>query len=321
MFNNFEFGQNYDYNEIGSQLLSADDISAPFNCSFENQGLSCCFPDGSFENNNLPLVPFNFCLNNDMPPMESAISPDYYEPMNLNSIPDEIHFDPNSFNPIQQPIPMASPSPQMQYCIDMNQQQIPDQPFFDNYPTFEDVYNDSTCILNPMELHLLPEKYWSQQPSTMTFAQIVNTYFKQNRTQNSTFMLKLYNLLLISIQCPILEKALGARWLNDNVIDISRSGLINIFNVRENTVDGSMFHRQGNFSTHKFIEINESNFQQLGFYEYPKMPRIQGDTKFFIHEPHVFTRRPMTEAELKMIRYSNEAKKTYRSRIDVSENP
>ena len=276
--------------------------------------------DFGFQNtfdNNFSLNTYSFNHNDEIRNMKTTIGSDYYDPTAIFLPDDDFAF--NSFNYIQPQAMMQFDEPNMQISSfndeNMNYQSIPEQ-----MPTFEDVYNDETCIINPTAIHLLPEKYWSQQPPTLTFAQIVNSYFKQNRTQNSTFMLKLYNLLLISINYPILENALGVRWANDNVIEISRSGLVNIFNLRENTVDGSMFHRQGNFPTHKFIEINESNFQQFGFYEYPKMPRIQGDTKFFMHEPHIFTRRPMTEAELKSIKYSNEAKKNYRSRSESNEN-
>lgn len=308
MFNTSEFGQSFDFGDIGFQLLNPDDISAPFSCQMPNQDFGGI--QDSFDNN-FTFMPFNYNPTNGYTPMKSTVGTDYYDPMSFSIPDDDMTFNYNSFDNSQLTLTPFD-EPNMSYpdeSVNLQPTQV---------PSFEDVYNDETCIINPTQIHLLPEKYWSQQSPTLTFAQMVNSYFKQNRTQNSTFMLKLYNLLLISINYPILEKALGVRWVNDNVIEVSRSGLVNIFNLRENTVDGSMFHRQGNFPTHKFIEVNESNFQQLGFYEYPKMPRIQGDTKFFMHEPHIFTRRPMTEMELKSIKYSNEAKKTYRSRSEAN---
>lgn len=308
MFNTSEFGQSFDFGDIGFQLLNPDDISAPFSCQIQNHEFGG-IPD-SFDNN-FTFMPYNYNLTTGYTPMKSTVGTDYYDPVSFNISDDDMTFNYNSFDNSQLTMtPFGEPNmPYPDESVNLQPTQV---------PSFEDVYNDETCIINPTQIHLLPEKYWSQQSPTLTFAQMVNSYFKQNRTQNSTFMLKLYNLLLISINYPILEKALGVRWVNDNVIEVSRSGLVNIFNLRENTVDGSMFHRQGNFPTHKFIEVNESNFQQLGFYEYPKMPRIQGDTKFFMHEPHIFTRRPMTEMELKSIKYSNEAKKTYRSRSEAN---
>lgn len=310
MFNTSEFGQTFDSSNIGFQLLDVEDISAPFSCQSSNQDF------GGFQNNfDSFSFSFNYNASNVYSSMKSNVGTDYYDPMNFSIPDDDMTFNFNSLDCSQLTL---APFDDSGMPYSMSEENANFQPA--QVPTFEDVYNDETCVINPTQIHLLPEKYWAQQSPTLTFAQIVNSYFKQNRTQNSTFMLKLYNLLLISINYPILEKALGVRWVNDNVIEVSRSGLVNIFNLRENTVDGSMFHRQGNFSTHKFIEVNESNFQQLGFYEYPKMPRIQGDTKFFMHEPHIFTRRPMTEMELKSIKYSNEAKKTYRSRSEANDS-
>ncbi|OHT11561.1 hypothetical protein TRFO_18916 [Tritrichomonas foetus] len=185
--------------------------------------------------------------------------------------------------------------------------------------TFEEAYSNDTLYLMPTALKLLPEKYWESQPKTLTFKQLVDDYFKQTRNNNATFMLKLYNLLMITSNVPMLEKAIGIKWVSPRVIEVSRLGLVNIFKVRESTVDGAMFHRQGNFSTHQFVEIGEVNYKKYEFYEYPNIEKIPGDTKFFIHEPRVFTHRIMTEHELRTIRYSNEAKKNYRSKIIVQD--
>lgn len=303
------FQKDFDGNDNGFNMLN-DDLSTPLTFNITTNDMDSPFMNTVnpfFERSKSPLH-FDFTDTIDE---TFSVPMDIFDNITTPNVQDDfgLTIQPGFFDsaPIAMPTAETSVSPQQA-----------DQSNFEIPLTFEEAYNDPTIVLNPVALSLLPEKYWSQQSQTMTFAQIVKEYFKQNRTQNSTFMLKLYNLLLISSQIPKLQRAIGVRWVNDSVIELSRSALINIFNVRESTVDGSMFHRQGNFPTHRFIEITDTNFQQMGFLEYGQMPRVPGDTKFFIHEPRVFTRRPMTEGELRSIKYSNEAKKTYRSKTDFN---
>ena len=175
--------------------------------------------------------------------------------------------------------------------------------------TFEEAYSNKALTINPFELELVPRSYWFHLPREIVFKSIIDDYFKQKRCKYGTFIFKLYNILVITSKIPALEFAMGARWVGPRVIEVSRKGVLNVFNIQEKNVDGALFHKQGNFQTHNFIEISMNNYKEYEFYSYKVNNNTEDVIRYYAHAPNIFTHRIISEEELSQIRYNYMSKK------------
>ena len=87
----------------------------------------------------------------------------------------------------------------------------------------------------------------------MTFGQLVTEFFHRKNSSNSRFSHKLYNALQISKNYPQYIKYLGVTWVTQTVLKVNKITFGRLLNIK--TIDGSLFHQQGNFPTHGFVEI------------------------------------------------------------------
>ena len=116
---------------------------------------------------------------------------------------------------------------------------------------FNDICNDPKIVFNPHKLGFIPSGFWPDQE--FTFGQLVRDFFQRKNNANSRFFHKLFNALKISESDPFYAVYLGVEWVNETVLKVDKKVFARLLSIK--TIDGSLFHQQGNFPSHGFVEI------------------------------------------------------------------
>lgn len=103
----------------------------------------------------------------------------------------------------------------------------------------------------PHGLGFIPAAYWPDQ--VFSFGDVLEDYFRLKNNPNARFPCKLYNALKLTTNMPEYIPYVGIQWLNDTVIRVD-TAIYGRFNKLQH-VNGALFHSQGNFPSHGFIEI------------------------------------------------------------------
>jgi hypothetical protein len=126
-------------------------------------------------------------------------------------------------------------------------------------PPFEAACKDPTLTIDPCTLGLIPRDTWPK--GALPLGVIVATFFQKRNSKHWNFPSKLYNALLITEECPPLYRYLGIRWVTDEVIVVEKFIFARLLGVR--SIDGSLFHQQGNFPSHGFMELSFQEAQAV----------------------------------------------------------
>lgn len=105
--------------------------------------------------------------------------------------------------------------------------------------------------INPILYGLIPVKYWKNED--IPFGDLITNYFQRKNNANSRFVHKLYNALRLTTVKPELTAYLGVVWVSDRVFKVYESKFSRALGIR--TINGSLFHKQGNFPSHGFVEL------------------------------------------------------------------
>ena len=179
----------------------------------------------------------------------------------------------------------------------------------DSEYTFQAAFNDPNLVFCPLQLGFEPHEYWLFQDRKISFRDLVLKFFRHTKTNQTKFMYKLYDMLRLTTCYPQLKQIVGVYFVNDYVIVAKKNSLINMLGINPKNVDGSLFHKQGNFSTHGFIEVNERNYTDVGFETKPEVDIKEA--RLLFHKDFKFVNRVMKTKELDSILYENESKKYY----------
>ena len=87
----------------------------------------------------------------------------------------------------------------------------------------------------------------------MTFGEIVSTFFQKKNNANSRFSHKLFNALKLSECSPEFPQLVGVSWLTQFILRVDKRAFARLLGIK--SIDGSLFHQQGNFPSHGFFEI------------------------------------------------------------------
>jgi hypothetical protein len=117
--------------------------------------------------------------------------------------------------------------------------------------SFEEVCADPTVVLNPKGLGFIPFSAWPGD--SITFGQLVNTFFRRRNSVHCKFPCKVFNALKLSEACPDFRQHLGIQWVTDEIFRVHRTNFARLIGVK--TVEGGLFHQQGNFPSHGFVEL------------------------------------------------------------------
>lgn len=120
---------------------------------------------------------------------------------------------------------------------------------------FNTICQDHDIKFNPHKLGFIPTKFWPDKD--YTFGELVSDFFQRKNNANSRFYHKLYNALKISEDDPFYSEYLGIEWIGNNVLKVDKKKFARLLNIK--TIDGSLFHQQGNFPSHGFIEIGSND--------------------------------------------------------------
>ncbi|EAY19247.1 hypothetical protein TVAG_214720 [Trichomonas vaginalis G3] len=168
---------------------------------------------------------------------------------------------------------------------------------------FEEKCKDKNFVINPAKIGFIPSKFWPDK--NFAFGDIVADFFQRKNNANCRFSHKLYNAIQISKNLPDLQIFTGVEWVGKYVLKVNKNRFARLLGIH--SIDGSLFHQQGNFSTHGFIEVGGEEAKRLiGEAEFNAM-NVEV-VRLLMHQNGIFN-RDTTEEELENCKWVNYRKK------------
>jgi hypothetical protein len=147
-------------------------------------------------------------------------------------------------------------------------------------------------MFNPLQLGFIPQAIWTDGQD-VKFGDLITFFFQRKNHANSRFSHKLYNALRMTTSDPSCFDFIGVKWMTDTVLVVNKSIFAQLLGIK--TVDGSLFHRQGNFPSHGFVELTWAEATAL--LTPAEVQKIDFDTvRLLAHEQGVFVRGATLEA-------------------------
>lgn len=125
--------------------------------------------------------------------------------------------------------------------------------------TFMSSIHDTTLVLNPHALSFIPYTLWQER--TYSFGELVTDFFQRKNHASCRFSYKLYNALKLSAINDKFAFLVGVRWLNEQIIRVDKRAFARLLGIK--SIDGSLFHQQGNFPSHGFIEVSAEDVPKI----------------------------------------------------------
>lgn len=149
---------------------------------------------------------------------------------------------------------------------------------------FKAICQDPDVKFNPVKLGFIPKSYWADKE--FTFGELVTDFFQRKNNANSRFYHKLYNALKI-VDDPFYIEYVGIEWVNDKVLKVDKNIFARLLGIK--TIDGSLFHQQGNFPSHGFVELGSQD--SLKYVTKEDLEGVDYDKiRLLIHQSGVFTK-------------------------------
>ncbi|KAH0788497.1 hypothetical protein GPJ56_007553 [Histomonas meleagridis] len=198
--------------------------------------------------------------NQPLPNNWNAISPNGETSIleNANQI-----YDPKYLQFVQ-PTPFAIPPPPKKQRKERNQQQKVLPPALNgDFPCSNDAFiaakNDPNITFSSQKLGFLPTTYWVKDINT--FDEMVTKFFQRKNNSNCRFPHKLFNALTIVENDPEMWNLIGVKWVTHNIFKVDKYIFGRLLGIT--SIDGGLFHRQGNFPSHGFVEIQLSALNEM----------------------------------------------------------
>lgn len=148
---------------------------------------------------------------------------------------------------------------------------------------FESICADKALTFNPKKLGFIPSKFWEDKE--MTFGELVTNFFRRKSNSNNRFYHKLFNALKISEDDPFYSEYVGVEWANPKVIKVDKKKFARLLGIK--SIDGSLFHHQGNFPSHGFVELTTQNVAD--YFPNKKIENVDFDNvRLLVHQAGVF---------------------------------
>jgi hypothetical protein len=126
----------------------------------------------------------------------------------------------------------------------------------------------------------------------VTFGDLVAKFFHRKNNPNCRFPHKLFNALAIVDRQPTMFHLIGVQWVSDKVFRVDKLVFGRLLGI--GSIDGGLFHRQGNFPSHGFAELPSADIARLGI---PELADIDHDrVRLLYHKRNTFTRTSSEEA-------------------------
>ena len=163
---------------------------------------------------------------------------------------------------------------------------------------FRGICSDDAVKFNPVRLGFIPTKFWNEDKD-WTFGQLVEDFFQKKNNANSRFSHKLYNALKISTSDPFYAVYIGVEWLTERVLKVDKWVFARLLGIK--TIDGSLFHQQGNFPSHGFVELSQVEARRL-VAEEDLADVDYENVRLLVHQPGIFT-RDCTEQDIERCKW------------------
>ena len=124
---------------------------------------------------------------------------------------------------------------------------------------YQNALADQSLTVSPHDLGFLPSNYWLNLDST--FGDLVTKFFQRKNNANCRFPHKLYNALAIVDRTPEMYNLLGVKWVTDEIFKVDKLIFGRVLGI--SSIDGGLFHRQGNFPSHGFKELSQEELNEL----------------------------------------------------------
>ena len=112
----------------------------------------------------------------------------------------------------------------------------------------------TTECIDPQELHFIPENAWT--PGNVSLHTLHSDYFGRKNNVNRRFEHKLWNALRITSAFPNMTKLVGVIWVTETIMKVYKYPFAKLLNIT--AIDGGLFHKQGNFTRHGFVALNDT---------------------------------------------------------------
>lgn len=165
---------------------------------------------------------------------------------------------------------------------------------------FIELCKNKSFLVNPHQIGFIPQEYFLNQ--YYSFGDLVIHYFHKKNNPNCRFTHKLYNAIKLGEAFPDYLKFIGVSWLTRDVIHVSKNRFARLLGIK--TVDGSLFHRQGNFKSLGFRELlNNEIVQEIGS---AKLESMNCDIdKLLKHEQGIFVKDGDVQQILEMCKWKS----------------
>jgi hypothetical protein len=124
---------------------------------------------------------------------------------------------------------------------------------------YQEALTDASLVFSPQALGFLPSNYWLATDAT--FGDLVTKFFQRKNNANCRFPHKLYNALSLVDHEASLFGLLGVHWITDRIFKVDKFIFGRLLGIT--SIDGGLFHRQGNFPSHGFAELTGLEVQQV----------------------------------------------------------
>jgi hypothetical protein len=124
---------------------------------------------------------------------------------------------------------------------------------------FQAVITNPAIVFSPQELRFLPSNYWLTME--VSFGDLVTKFFQRKNNANCRFPHKLFNALALVDHKPSLFSLIGVRWIAERIFLVDKFIFGRLLGI--NSIDGGLFHRQGNFPSHGFAELAGGELEQV----------------------------------------------------------
>jgi hypothetical protein len=124
---------------------------------------------------------------------------------------------------------------------------------------FEEAVRDPIQSISPRTLGFMPSSYWLN--TSISFGDLVHKFFHRKNNSSCRFPHKLFNALLLVEANPTLFSMIGVKWLTDSAFLVDKYVFGRLLGIV--SFDGGLFHRQGNFPSHGFLEVLASEVAQI----------------------------------------------------------
>lgn len=139
-------------------------------------------------------------------------------------------------------------------------------------------------MVDPKKLKLLPREIWGSKPPARLFSELSTSFFRRNG-RNIRFNFKLHNLLMITKECPQRYPVVGVLFIGPEYILVNGEVLAKVLGVKTDSYRAALFHQQGNFKTHGFVELFPQNIDRnLLFPQYRDININAENESIFTHE-------------------------------------